>query len=154
MSGDYQNPDPGTGGATFITDPKWDNITNFNYMMGRLSPEVRAAYAPFLAEIGKQWQAVKGTDEELSWRYQRYMQDYLASVKSVDDNVGRVLDYLDESGLAENTIVIYTSDQGFYLGEHGWYDKRFMYEESHRTPLMIRLSAAGRGRQYGRRTRA
>ncbi|WP_420458210.1 sulfatase [Neolewinella sp.] len=138
VSGDYQNPDPGTGGATFITDPKWDNITNFNYMMGRLSPEVRAAYAPFLAEIGKQWQAVKGTDQELSWRYQRYMQDYLASVKSVDDNVGRVLDYLDESGLAENTIVIYTSDQGFYLGEHGWYDKRFMYEESHRTPLMIR----------------
>jgi arylsulfatase A-like enzyme len=59
-------------------------------------------------------------------------------VKSVDENVGRVLDYLEESGLAENTIVIYTSDQGFYLGEHGWYDKRFMYEESHRTPLLIR----------------
>lgn len=66
------------------------------------------------------------------------MQDYISSVESVDRNVGRVLDYLDESGLAENTIVIYTSDQGFYLGEHGWYDKRFMYEESMRTPLMIR----------------
>ncbi|MEL7160686.1 MAG: sulfatase/phosphatase domain-containing protein, partial [Bacteroidota bacterium] len=82
------------------------------------------------------------TERELEWRYQRYMQDYLTSVESVDRNVGRVLDYLDESGLAENTIVIYTSDQGFYLGEHGWYDKRFMYEESHRTPLLIRYPAA------------
>ena len=138
VSGDYQNPDPGTGGATFITDPEWDNITNFNYIMDGLSPEERAAYAPFLEEVGKQWLEVKGTDRELGWRYQRYMQDYLASVKSVDRNVGRILDYLDESGLAENTIVIYTSDQGFYLGEHGWYDKRFMYEESHRTPLLVR----------------
>ena len=138
VSGDYQNPDPGTGGATFITDPKWDNITNFNYIMNGLSEEERAAYAPFLEAVGKQWLEVKGTDKELAWRYQRYMQDYLASVKSVDRNVGRVLDYLEESGLADNTIVIYTSDQGFYLGEHGWYDKRFMYEESHRTPLMIR----------------
>ena len=72
------------------------------------------------------------------WKYQRYMKDYLRCIASVDDNVGRVLDYLDESGLAENTIVVYTSDQGFYLGEHGWYDKRWMYEESHRTPLLVR----------------
>lgn len=72
------------------------------------------------------------------WKYQRYIKDYLRCVASVDDNVGRVLDYLDESGLAENTIVVYTSDQSFYLGEHGWYDKRWMYEESFRTPLMIR----------------
>ena len=73
------------------------------------------------------------------------MQDYLASVKSVDDNVGRVLDYLEETGMDENTIIIYTSDQGFYLGEHGWYDKRFMYEESHRTPLLIRYPAGFKG---------
>ncbi len=66
------------------------------------------------------------------------MQDYLACISSVDDNVGRVLDYLDESGLAENTMVIYTSDQGFYLGEHGWFDKRFIYNESFKTPLLIR----------------
>lgn len=66
------------------------------------------------------------------------MQDYLACVSSVDDNVGRVLDYLDKSGLAENTIVIYTSDQGFYLGEHGWFDKRFVYDESFKTPLLVR----------------
>ncbi len=77
-------------------------------------------------------------DSLLAWKYQRYMQDYLATVLSVDDNVGRILDYLEESGLSENTIVVYTSDQGFYLGEHGWFDKRFMYEESFRTPLIVR----------------
>ena len=66
------------------------------------------------------------------------MQDYLATISSVDDNVGRVLDYLDESGLSDNTKVIYTSDQGFYLGEHGWFDKRFIYDESFKTPLLIR----------------
>jgi len=72
------------------------------------------------------------------WKYQRYIKDYLGCVASVDDNVGRLLDYLDESGLAENTIVVYTSDQGFFLGDHGWYDKRFMYEESLRMPLLVR----------------
>ena len=72
------------------------------------------------------------------WKYQRYMQDYLACVASVDDNVGRLLDYLDASGLAQNTIVIYTSDQGFFLGDHNWFDKRFMYEHSLRMPLLIR----------------
>jgi arylsulfatase A-like enzyme len=66
------------------------------------------------------------------------MQDYLACVQSVDDNIGRFLEYLDKSGLAENTIVVYTSDQGFFLGEHNMYDKRFMYDESLRTPLVIR----------------
>ena len=78
-------------------------------------------------------------DERLSWNYQRYMRDYLACVESVDDNVGRLLDYLEESGLAENTLVIYTSDQGFYLGDHGWFDKRFMYEESLRMPFLARF---------------
>jgi arylsulfatase A-like enzyme len=72
------------------------------------------------------------------WKYQRYMRDYLACVASIDDNVGRVLDYLDKNGLAENTIVVYTSDQGFFLGEHNWFDKRFMYEESLRMPFLIR----------------
>ena len=72
------------------------------------------------------------------WKYQRYMQDYLGSLKSVDRNIGRLLDYLDEQGLTDNTLVIYTSDQGFYLGEHGWFDKRFMYEPSFRTPLIMR----------------
>tara|TARA_Y100001960_G_C14779991_1_gene885967 strand:+ start:2294 stop:4402 length:2109 start_codon:yes stop_codon:yes gene_type:complete len=77
-------------------------------------------------------------DDLIRWKYQRYVKDYLRCIDSVDKNVGRVLDYLEESGLAENTIVIYTSDQGWYLGEHGWYDKRWMYEESFRTPLMVR----------------
>jgi arylsulfatase A-like enzyme len=72
------------------------------------------------------------------WKYQRYIKDYLRCVASIDDNTGRLLDYLGQSGLAENTVVIYTSDQGFFLGEHGWYDKRFMYEESLRMPLLIR----------------
>ncbi|MCX6996874.1 MAG: sulfatase [Kiritimatiellaeota bacterium] len=77
-------------------------------------------------------------DALLKWKYQRYMQDYLACVQSVDDNVGRLLDYLDRSGLAGNTLVIYTSDQGFFLGDHGLYDKRFMYEESIRMPFLAR----------------
>jgi len=76
--------------------------------------------------------------ERKSWNYQRYIKDYLRCVASIDDNVGRLLDYLDAEGLAENTIVIYTSDQGFFLGDHGWYDKRFMYEESLRMPFVAR----------------
>lgn len=75
------------------------------------------------------------------WKYQRYMQDYLACVQSVDDNVGRVMDWLDANGLKDNTIVIYTSDQGFFLGEHGLYDKRFMYEEALRMPFLVRWPA-------------
>ncbi len=76
--------------------------------------------------------------EEKSWKYQRYIKDYLRCIASIDDNVGRLLDYVDEEGIAEDTIVIYTSDQGFFLGDHGWYDKRFMYEESLRMPFLIR----------------
>ena len=76
--------------------------------------------------------------EKMQWKFQRYMQDYLATISSIDDNVGRVLDYLEENDLADNTLVVYTSDQGFYLGEHGWYDKRFIYDESFKTPLLIK----------------
>lgn len=75
------------------------------------------------------------------WKYQRYMQDYLATVQSVDDSVGRVLAFLDRAGLARNTMMVYTSDQGFFLGEHGMYDKRFMYEESIRMPFLVRWPA-------------
>ncbi len=77
-------------------------------------------------------------DDLVRWKYQRYIKDYLRTIASVDDNLGRLLDYLDESGLAENTLVIYSSDQGFYLGDHGWYDKRWMYEESLRMPFIVR----------------
>ncbi len=76
--------------------------------------------------------------ELAEFKYQRYMQRYLRTIQSIDENVGRLLDYLDANGLAENTIVIYTSDQGFFLGEHGWFDKRFMYEESLQMPFLVR----------------
>lgn len=77
-------------------------------------------------------------DELKKWKYQRYIKDYLRCVASIDDNVGRLLDWLDDAGLTEDTIVIYTSDQGFFLGDHGWFDKRFFYEESVRMPFVIR----------------
>jgi arylsulfatase A-like enzyme len=76
------------------------------------------------------------------WAYQYYIKDYLRCIQSVDDNVGRVLDYLDAEGLAKNTIVVYTSDQGFFLGDHGWFDKRMMYEESIRMPFLMRYPGA------------
>ena len=76
------------------------------------------------------------------WKYQRYMQDYLATVQSVDDSVGRLLAFLDKTGLAKNTLVVYTSDQGFFLGDHGLFDKRFMYEESIRMPFLVRWPAS------------
>ena len=87
--------------------------------------------------VGGKKKTLRG--EELNvWKYQRYMQDYLACVQSVDDNVGRLLDWLEENGLRENTIVIYTSDQGFFLGDNGMYDKRFMYEPSSKMPFIVR----------------
>lgn len=105
----------------------------------RMTPEQKRAWDEVYGPINA-WFADERPEGEARtrWMYQRYLQDYLATVASVDENVGRLLDYLEEAGLAENTIVVYTSDQGFYLGEHGWFDKRFMYEESFRTPFMVR----------------
>jgi uncharacterized sulfatase len=80
---------------------------------------------------------LKGDDLK-KWMYERYIKDYLACVASVDENIGRVLDYLEQRQMLDNTFIIYTSDQGFFLGEHGWYDKRFMYEESMGTPMVMR----------------
>ena len=122
--------------------PKVEEYPNGFYgPYNRANAEQKAMYEPVLDSINNFFEAnwANMSDEEkMRWKYQRYMQDYLACVSSVDDNVGRVLDYLDKSGLAENTIVIYTSDQGFYLGEHGWFDKRFVYDESFKTPLLVR----------------
>jgi len=105
----------------------------------RLTPEQlkiwNAYYEPRNAAFKK---ANLQGKELLRWKYQRYMHDYLATVKGVDESVGQVLKYLDESGLAKNTIVVYSSDQGFYLGEHGWFDKRWVFEESLSTPLLVR----------------
>ncbi len=80
-------------------------------------------------------------DDEIRWRYQRYIKDYLRVIASIDDNVGRLLDRLDSEGLSENTVVVYTSDQGFFLGDHGWFDKRLMYEESLAMPFLVRYPA-------------
>ena len=81
-------------------------------------------------------------EEQKAWNYQSFIRNYLRCVASIDENVGRVLDFLDENQLAEDTIVIYTSDHGFFLGDHGWYDKRFMYEESIRIPFLMRYPRA------------
>lgn len=98
-----------------------------------------AAYGPENQAFIQAMKAGELSDREITkWKYQRYIKDYLRCVQAVDDGVGEMLAYLDESGLAENTIVIYSSDQGFYLGEHGWYDKRWMFEESLRMPFLIR----------------
>ena len=124
----------------FIVDPNGDS-TGFYNDLKRLTPEQRedwlAAYTPENEEFKANYASM--TDREIAiWKYNRYIKDYLRTIKSVDDGVGELLDYLEEAGLAENTVVVYTSDQGFYLGEHGWFDKRFMYEESFRTPLLVR----------------
>jgi arylsulfatase A-like enzyme len=132
-----------------VVDPMGDS-TGFDRELKRFNKEQlakwTAAYEPKNAEFKKafyqgQELSFKETDRKKDialWKFNRYIKDYLRTIQSVDDGVGEVLDYLKEEGLAENTIVVYTSDQGFYLGEHGWFDKRFMYEQSFRTPLLIR----------------
>lgn len=108
--------------------------------IGRLSPEDRKVYDDFYQPIIDDFYKKNPQGKELAeWKYQRYMRDYAKVVKSLDENVGRVLDYLKEKGMLDNTLVVYTSDQGFYMGEHGWFDKRFMYEESMHTPLIMHL---------------
>ncbi|MFW5773973.1 MAG: sulfatase [Tangfeifania sp.] len=113
----------------------------FNQKYNRFTENQRkewdAVYEPINEKFAEEYPEMDSTDL-MKWKYQRYMQDYLGCIASVDENMGRLLDYLEESGLSENTIVVYTSDQGFYLGEHGWFDKRFIYDESFKTPLLIK----------------
>ena len=105
----------------------------------RLTPEQRKAWDAYYEPRNAAFRAANPQGRDLTrWKYQRYLHDYLATLRSVDESVGRVLDYLEKEGLAENTIVVYASDQGFYLGEHGWFDKRWIFEESLRTPLLVR----------------
>lgn len=107
--------------------------------LGRLSPEERVAWDKHYRPRNKKFLDAKLTGKDLTvWKYQNYMKDYLRCIKSVDDSVGELLAYLEKEGLLDNTIIVYTSDQGFWMGEHGWFDKRFMYEESFRTPLLVR----------------
>ncbi len=109
-------------------------------MIGRLDSRDRAEYDFLYDSLATDfWKRNLQGKELAEFKYQRYMRDYAKVLKSLDDNVGRTLDYLKASGLLDNTLVVYTSDQGFYMGEHGWFDKRFMYEESFSTPLVMRL---------------
>jgi arylsulfatase A-like enzyme len=119
----------------------WQNIYN------RFTPEEKKEYEKAYGPSIEAFKKANLSGEALAvWKYQRYMRDYLRCVQSVDDNVGRLMKYLKEHDLEKNTIVIYTSDQGFYLGEHGWFDKRWMYEESFRTPLLIKWPGVTKGR--------
>ena len=105
----------------------------------QMNPAQRARFDAYYQKLYDDFKKQNLSGNALTeWKYQRYMKDYLATAASLDRNIGRTLDYLDKNNLAKNTIVIYMSDQGFYLGEHGWFDKRFMYEESFRTPMVMR----------------
>ncbi len=107
----------------------------------KMTPEQKASWDSVYGPINEEFRKLypKLNDSTLMiWKYQRYLQDYLGTIAAVDENVGRLLDYLEKSDLEKNTLVVYTSDQGFYLGEHGWFDKRFMYRESFKTPLLIK----------------
>jgi arylsulfatase A-like enzyme len=126
--------DSNSGGANnWDPRPAWENTYN------RLTESQKAAWDAHYDSVIASYREADLTGKELiKWKYQRYIKDYLRCIVSVDENIGRLLDYLDQHNLAQNTIVVYTSDQGFFLGEHGWYDKRFMYEESAGMPLIIR----------------
>lgn len=114
-------------------------IRGYNSMMNSIPAEQRDKMKEIFADRGKILQQQKPAGKDLlKLKYQWYMQDYLACIASVDESVGQLLAYLDESGLADNTVVIYTSDQGFFLGENGWFDKRFMYDVSMQTSLLVR----------------
>ncbi len=117
-----------------------DDKTN-GYVPRGLNEQQKIAYREMFAEENAAFEKAlpnMSEKERVRWVHQRYLKTYLASIESVDQNVGRMMKYLQDNGLADNTIVIYCSDQGFYLGEHGWYDKRWVYEESLRTPLIVR----------------
>lgn len=116
----------------------WDSHLSLMNEVNRMNPEQRIAWGKYYFPRNRRLLEARLTGKELDeWKYQNYIRDYMSVIKSVDESVGRVLDYLDSHGLTDNTIIVYTSDQGFYMGEHGWFDKRFMYEESLRTPLLI-----------------
>ncbi len=115
-------------------------------MYDSMTPEQRAEWDAHYDPIIEEFKKAGLEGKELAkWKYQQYMRDYLSTVVSLDRNIGRVLDYLKETGLDKNTLVVYTSDQGFYMGEHGWFDKRFIYEESFRTPLLVRYPGGKQG---------
>ncbi len=126
---------------TLVMDYDLKVNANYNdkYLFGRFTPEQKNIFKKYYDKISLEYEKIKNDSSQLEkWKFERYIKDYLATAKSLDRNIGRILHYLDSTGLAKNTVVIYTSDQGFYMGEHGWFDKRFMYEESLRTPFVIK----------------
>ena len=118
-----------------------ESMTSYGALMGelsRLDQQQRAAYDKYYLPRNRRFMEANLKGKELAeWKYQNYVRDYMAVIASVDESVGQLLDYLEAHNLDKNTIVVYTSDQGFYMGEHGWFDKRFMYEESMHTPLIV-----------------
>ena len=115
-----------------------DSYAGLQSELGRMTAEQREAIDAYYMPRNREFLSKNRTGKELiEWKYQNYIRDYMAVIASVDESVGRLLDYLDSHNLTDNTIIVYTSDQGFYMGEHGWFDKRFMYEESFHTPLII-----------------
>lgn len=123
-----------------IADVGGYDTSRFNGQMRRFTPSQAENFKKYYEPISEafiQDYPSMSEEDQMRWKYQRYMQDYLGTIKSVDENVGRLLDYLEANDLMENTIIVYTSDQGFYLGEHGWFDKRFIYDESFKTPLLV-----------------
>ena len=124
---------------TPLPDDASRQAKSWKHFRDRMTEEQLKEWDAYYGPISEEFHKAKLTGKDLTrWKYQRYMKDYLSCAATIDENVGRLLKHLDDSGLAENTVVIYSSDQGFYLGEHGWYDKRWMYEESLRTPLIVR----------------
>ncbi len=129
-------------------DPNVNTHLTATYLsfIGRLESRERAIYDHFYDSLAVDFRSRHLTGRALKeFKFQRFMRDYAKVLKTFDDNVGRLLDYLDKTGLSENTLVVYTSDQGFYMGEHGWFDKRFMYEESFSTPLVMRMPTKWQG---------
>lgn len=148
---DRQYPEPETlfdnyqGRSKAVSDHDMGLDRTFNDLdaklqtPGTLNEEQRQKWNAYYEPRNKKFRQANLSGKDLvRWRYNRYMHDYLACVKAVDESVGRLLDFLDQEGLAENTVVVCSSDQGFFLGEHGWFDKRWIFEESLRTPLLVR----------------
>ena len=134
--GAYVRDTASGGWENFDPEKSWENHLN------RMTPDQRTAWDAHFQKVNEHYSEKKDswTEKELlEWKYQRYIKDYLRCVKSVDDNVGHIFDYFENNNLLDNTLIVYSSDQGFYLGEHGWYDKRFMYEESFSTPMAMRF---------------
>ena len=144
LEGNYEIKGYNENKADFARANKRENsLTQLRADYSRMSPDEKAKFNEAYKQRNEEYRTRMMSGKELtSWKYQQYMRDYLATILAVDENIGRLMKYLEDIGELDNTIIIYTSDQGFYMGEHGWFDKRFMYEESQRTPFLVRYPKA------------